>query len=259
MKTINAKKILLSCTIPLIAVAIAACDADGGFTEAPLIIDESAAGIYTGTFTSTAGAEPVDYPVSGIISQLHNGQFIDAGSQWHYSGRLMVIGSDLSGTLIQYRGVQDRFFGIDGIDAITFAGRVAESDTIVADYTGVDDQGSLSLAYDDSYETESSLDKTTGIWTFSGDAGYTVTLTIEFDGDIFGSDTNGCVYSGLISVLDGNYNAYRAVVLISECGLVNDEYNGLAFLSDFDGGVLNRLTLSVSNDVIAFVPILDKT
>ncbi len=259
MRAITHKKLLLLCTIPLFAVAITSCDGGGGFTIAPLIIDESAAGIYAGTFTSTAGAQPVDYQVTGIINQVHDGQFIVAGSQWHYSGRLMTVGTELSGTLTQYRGVQDRFFGIDGIDAITISGRVAESDTIVADYAGVDDQGSLSLAYDDSYETDSSLDKTSGIWTFSDGVGYTVALTIELGGDIFGSDTNGCVYSGLISVLDGNYNAYRAVVLISECGLLNDEYNGLAFLSDFDGGVLNRLTLSVSNDVIAFVPILDKT
>jgi len=259
MRTINAKKILLSCTIPLIAVAIASCDADGGFTEAPIIINESPAGIYQGTFTSTVAAEPVDYQVTGIVSQAHIGQFIAAESDRHYSGKLNVIGSDLFGTLNQYRGVQDRFFGIDGVDPIAFDGRVAESDTIAADYSGDNDEGSLALAYDPSYETESSLDKTSGIWTYSGAAGYTVTLTIEFDGDIFGSDTNGCVYSGLISVLDSSYNAYRAVVLITECGLVNDEYNGLAFLSDFDGGVLNRLTLSVSNDVIAFVPILDKT
>lgn len=258
MRMVARNKLVLACSMPLIAAAMASCTADGGFTEAPIIINESAAGIYTGTFTSTAGAEPVDYQVTGIISQAHIGQFIIAESDRHYSGRLNVFGSDLTGTLTQYRGVQDRFFGIDGVDSIAFDGRVAESDTIVADYSGENDEGSLALAYDPSYETDSSLDKTSGIWMYSGAAGYTVTLTIEANGDIFGSDTNGCVYSGLISILDEDYNVYRVVVMISECGLINDEYPGLAFLSDFDGGVLNRLTLSVSNDVIAFVSDLDK-
>jgi hypothetical protein len=41
-------------------------------------------------------------------------------------------------------------------------------------------------------------------------------------------------------------------VLVSDCGSINDEYNGFAFLSD-------KLTISVSKNVIAFVPVLDKT
>jgi hypothetical protein len=246
------KKLLAAVSIPVFAVAMVSCSAEGGFTEAPIIINESAEGIYAGTFTSTAGAEPVDYEVTGIISRAHVGQFIVADSDRHYSTKLNVIGSDLFGTLTQYRGVQDRFFGIDGIDSIEFDGRVSESDTIAADYSGENDEGSLALAYDPSYETESSLDKTSGIWTYVGAVGYTVTLTIELNGEIFGSDTNGCVYSGLISILDKDYGIYRAVVLVTDCGPVNDEYNGFAILSD-------TLTISVSNDVIAFVPVLDKT
>jgi hypothetical protein len=252
MRKIARKKLLVACSIPVFAVALASCSADGGFTEGSIIVNESAEGIYTGTFTSTAGAEPVDYEVTGIISRAHVGQFIVADSDRHYSGRLNVVGSDLSGTLTQYRGVQDRFFGIDGVDTIEFDGRVAESVSIGADYSGENDEGSLALAYDPSYETDSSLDKTSGIWMYSGADAYTVTLTIEVDGDIFGSDTNGCVYGGFISILDADYNVYRATVLVSDCGSINDEYNGFAFLSD-------KLTISVSKNVIAFVPVLDKT
>jgi len=251
MRRITREKLLLSCSIPMFTIAIASCSAEGGFTEAPIIIDESAAGIYAGTFTSTAGPEPVDYQVTGIINQALIGQFIVTESDRHYSGKLNVVGSDLFGTLIQYRGVQDRFFGIDGVDSIAIEGRVAESDRIRADYRGENDEGRLALAYDPSYETESSLDKTSGIWTYSGAAGYTVTLTIEANGDIFGSDTNGCVYSGRIRILDRDFNVYRAVIQVSDCGVINDEYTGFAILSDV-------LTISVSNAVIAFVPILDK-
>jgi len=252
MTKLTRKKLLAACSIPMFAVAMVSCSADGGFTEAPIIINESAAGIYTGTFTSTAGAGPVAYPVTGIISQAHIGQFIVDESDQHFSGRLQVFGSDLSGTLTQYRGVQDRFFGVDSVDSISIDGQVAGTDRIVGDYAGDADEGSLALTYADVYETESDLDKTSGIWSHTGPGGYVVTLTIEPDGEIFGSDTNGCVFSGLISILDNNYNIYRAVVLVSDCGVLDDEYNGLAYLSDV-------LTMSVSNDVIAFVPVLDKT
>ena len=251
MRRITRRRLLLACSTPMLAVAMASCTADGGFTEAPVIVNESAAGIYAGAFTSTAGPEPIDYQVTGIINKALIGQFIVAGSDRHYSGRLSVFGSDLSGTLTQYRGVQDRFFGIDGVDSIAIAGRVVESDRIDGDYSGENDEGRPALTYDPSYETDSSLDKTSGIWMYSGAAGYTVTLTIEANGDIFGSDTIGCVYSGRVAILDRDYNVYRAVVLISDCGSINDEYTGFAILTD-------ELTISVSNAVIAFVPILDK-
>ena len=86
-----------------------------------------------------------------------------------------------------------------------------------------------------------------------------MTVDIDANGGLFGNDSDGCVFSGRIRIIDGRYNAYGASVRIDNCGNFDGDYNGLAFLSDQDPGRLNMLTMSVSNDAFAFVSVFDRT
>ncbi len=225
--------------------------------------DEAPAGIYTGTITFD-GAPPTTYLASGIISENLDTEIpVFVSSQLHYAGQVSVSGTALSGTLTEYRGAFRRFSGLDGVSSVDIDGSVSTADSLSASFTTQGGSAQIELNYRASYEEGSSLDLTAGVWSFGeaflGGGAYTVTLDIDADGKLFGSDSDGCVFSGGVSIIDYRYNVYRAVVRIDNCGNFDGDYSGLGFLSDFGGGRRNQLTLSVSNDVYAFVSVFNKT
>lgn len=65
----------------------------------------------------------------------------------------------------------------------------------------------FNLLYDSSSERPASLDRISGIWSrTSGD--YTITYTIDDTGSLFGSDTDGKIYSGRIVAGENDFNIY---------------------------------------------------
>jgi hypothetical protein len=57
------------------------------------------------------------------------------------------------------------------------------------------------------------------------------------DGQLDGSDTNGCVLLGSVTVPDPAKNHYSAVADASSCGTLSGHYTGLIYLAD--GGTPN--------------------
>jgi hypothetical protein len=242
------------------------CDGDGRsnrFTGPLPIVNESAAGIYRGTFTTTLDPNPVAEDIVVIISEDNDAQFIVTSlTPHHYAGDIYVAGSSLSATLTDYRGSVARFFGISGLDTVHIDGNVLEAGAIAGDYSGTSDNGRFVLQYQDSYETASSLDFTSGVWVSNmvspGGGIYSIAWDIDINGVIFGTDTHGCVFSGQMRIIDSRYNAYRVYVDISSCNRMSGEYNGLAFLSAVGAQQPNWMTLGISNNVFAFSTVLQR-
>ena len=225
--------------------------------------DEAPGGVYFGTFTAD-GAAPISNQVIGIVSENLDAQFpVLLSSQLHYAGQVSVDGTSLTGTLTEYRGAFRRFSGVDGVSSVALDGSVTTADSIVATLTTDSGSAQLDLSYGALYEAGSSLALTAGVWSFGeaflGGGAYAVTLDIDANGGLFGNDSDGCIFSGAVSIIDDRYNAYRASVRIDNCGDFDGDYSGLAFLSDRDAGRLNALALSVSNDVFAFNSVFNKT
>ena len=66
----------------------------------------------------------------------------------------------------------------------------------------------LDLTYDPISNRQPSLDVISGIWSqTTGD--YTITITIDESGSLFGSDTNGCTYTGTVTVPDPSVATYK--------------------------------------------------
>lgn len=86
----------------------------------------------------------------------------------------------------------------------------------------------------------STLAMVSGIWVHTG-ATYTLSLAVDPNGVMHGSDTNGCVYNGTVGILDRSYNLYRAQIDIDACYPVTVSTSGLATLTD---GVMQNDTLS---------------
>ena len=236
---------------------LVSCD-EAGWTG-PFLEDQSPAGIYTGALQSTATTPSPNRMVTGVIGADAVVHFMIQDSFSQYAGVVSVVGDKLSGTLTEYLGVQARFFGLDGVRSIVLDGTVSERDRLFGDYSG-DDQGFFGLDYSDNYERASSLDQASGIWTFdmasSGGALYNVTLSIDPNGQLFGTDTNGCVFSGELSIIDSRYNAYKVIVSMSSCESIDGEYGGLAYRADPAGSTW--LYLFFANGRYAFSTILSQ-
>ncbi len=243
----------------LSALGILSIIATGGSSDLPQLAPTppppplSPAGIYVGQITSTATGLPIARSVSGVISETLDAQFF--GTEWHYAGSVESNDAALTGSLTEYLGRQGRFFGVDGTQSVTLDGSIDETG-LSGDYSGTDDEGRFNLSYLTLYERVSSPELPAGVWSFSlpaaGGSVYTISLTIGDSGEVFGTDTPGCVFSGQLSIIDADRNAYGATINIELCDQFNGDYAGLAYLSDFVGDENNQLTLAISNAEFAF-------
>ncbi len=227
------------------------------------IVRESAAGIYVGSFTDTSGAHPVAVGVTAIVDENNDASVIFAlDAERHYAGHLFVMGTRLEGTLTEYNGAVARFVGTDGVGEILLDGTVVTADSLVGSYSAATHAGRFALDYQESWERNSSLDRVTGVWTFSMAASngvlYTVTWDIDEQGRAFGTDTLGCVFDGQFSIIDQRYNAYDLAINVTSCGNLNAQYRGHAFLQGTGAPDLDRLMVSVSNPAYAFVTALHR-
>jgi len=244
-----------------LSTLVTSCGDSGGLAPSPLETHSSPSGVWNGPFTSLLNG--AIRQVTGLISEDRDAQFLAAAiSQRHYSGNVAVIGETLSATLTVYLGREGPFLGMDGVESIVLDGTIAERNGMLGDYAGDEDHGSFNLNYNDIYEDGSSLDLVSGLWMYTEAAAsgalYTVTLDIDANGAIFGSDINGCVYSGGISIIDERFNGYRATINVSSCIRQNGNYSGLAYLSSIGSGQMNQLMLGVSKSNRAFAALFQK-
>lgn len=207
----------------------AACD--GTRWTGPFVADQAPGGIYAGSFTSTATQPSPGRQAIGVVSEDLDANFLLANQ--HYAGNLAVDGISLSGLLIEYTGRQGVFIGFDGLSAVSVDGEVAARDGMFGTYAGDAAEGRFSLAYSDVYEEGAAPDLLSGIWSYSesssGGAVYTITLELDGGGQLFATDTAGCVFSGQLTTIDDRYSAYRIAVNVSTCEAVDGDYSGLAF------------------------------
>ena len=116
--------------------------------------------------------------------------------------------------------------------------------------------GSFSATYSAAaYEQPASLDMIDGTWAVTN-ATVSNSITINTNGDFFGTDADGCVYSGEISVPNPNRNLYQADLLIESCGSVNGSYTGLIGAGINSSG--DTLLMLVSNSSFGFAFDLSK-
>jgi len=197
-------------------LVLTACGSSGG-SDTP--VNNDLGGIWNGTVISTDGAESS----IGLISE--------AGKLFFLTDDELVLGSvgtsenDFNGTADSYspEGV-----AIGGKFSGTFTARSIFSGS--ASYQGTQ-TSTFTYTYDDAHARGSSFDAVAGTYSET-EGGYTETYTIDSEGNITGSDTDGCVFGGSLSLLDTQYNMYDFRLIASNCGDFNGTYNGLAALMD---------------------------
>ena len=209
---------------------LTACGGGGGGGGGGGTVNESPDGIWTGSFTDSG----VTYDFAGLVYNNYLVAFSSSAGTL-YEGTVFVNGSTLSGTV-------DVYIGGAYSNTTVLSGTVNGGVSI----SGSDDVGAtFTLAYDSLYDRTSSLAKVAGIWSITEGA-FTQTIVVASDGTFTGSDTDGCLHNGAITILDASHNIYRVANTVSSCGIFNGSYLGYATLDDF-AGTNDAIIVSQSN------------
>jgi hypothetical protein len=196
--------------------------------------NDSPAGIWIGTVTSIQTGEKTNS--IGLVTETGVLRFINDTSV-QIAGDVTVTANTFTGEITAYAPYG--FFTFSkGEPAVTgtVSGTINEKSTFNGSTTL---DGSVNSSFEFNYDAEiyeknSGLSLISGNYSASDGAGYTVTYSINAAGVITGSDTDGCQMNGDVELLNPDFNMYRLVVRVANCGDLNGNYRGPASLFDVD-------------------------
>ena len=242
------KRARVLCVVLLLSTLLAGCGGGGSSSSTP-VATADATGVWEGTITQNGVGT---FSVTGLIT---GGQmrFLSADGNTIYEGTVSVSGNTFTATTSNY--------AIDGgiFSTSTLTGSVVTANSISGTFTSSDGgSGSFSLTYDPITTRGSSLATITANWFVTDGSGYSMSLTIDSAGTLNGSDSDGCVYTGQVNIIDPTVNIYGISLTASSCGFYDGAYSGYAVVAD-DTGTNDALVFTVSNANVVLLGVLDRT
>ena len=144
-----------------------------------------------------------------------------------------MSGMILSSQATAYAAFGYTFLDRSQVGPVTISGTVNQQVSINGTYSGVGDNGTISLTYDSHYQRPSSLATIQGTWRINNNAALgTVQFVISPTGAVTGYTGTGCIITGNFSIINAAYNAYQVDIALSRCVAGNGTYSGLATLTD---------------------------
>lgn len=235
-----------SLTLSLICLTLTACG-DSSESDARNLDNKPAAsastldGIY---FAEGNDSQRGDF---GFIA------FVDDGKMEAYTTDRLVLSGDLEAKADQSVGTSFLMYNRDkkAYDGSAAVGQYKAKSHFDGRYETVSGAtGAFVATYDEqAYHQPASLDIASGVWTVTNTR-VSNAIRIDTQGDLYGTDADGCVYSGEVRVGKANRNMYRINLTIESCGGANGQYSGLAARGASDLG--DTLMMLVSNDHYGF-------
>ncbi|MDA8171451.1 MAG: hypothetical protein M0Z48_06440 [Nitrospiraceae bacterium] len=224
---------------------LSACGGGGGSTS-NTESNVSSAGIWQGSFHDNYTNQ--DYQLIGIVIGSGEARFVAPQGAYQYVGNVSASGNNLSGSLTGYSSSNGQPF-----ETVSATGTVQAKSSISGTYDNhAGDTGTFSMSYNSWYDRQSSLSLlAANTWHGLTPWGYSMSATIDSNGNITGGDTSGCAYSGTASIIDPAHDAYRINVTLSgsSCTL-NGNYTGLGILGD-TSTANDTFIFNISNNNIA--------
>jgi len=200
----------------------------GAFDEEPFPLQDPT-GIWYGEYAYWDENSITRIPLKGVVWEGRWMLFSDsvdyAGWDRLYEGYPVVVEQVAKGNFRFY--IYNDFYSVSYYEGLVFtkdeiSGFVDTDELIlvgfVMDYSTLTEAGASLTAIDSN-------------WTEELSSGMTTTLSIDANGVINGSDTNGCVYNGTIQIPDERMNIYKIEINMSLCGDLDGNYSGLGFIS----------------------------
>lgn len=238
-------------SIILLTLSLAACGGGGSDSanekQETQPVEVMPIGLWEGQLTTISDNSSI--AVAALIAPNGEVRFItDDGEQ--DNGIFVLDGSAFSGDF--------KVYDYDGL----YVG----NGTVSGDYTSTSITGSsfvnsvkvttFSLSISDQSGGGANLSTITGNYATQGGE---TSVAIDVDGLLSGSDTDGCQYSGKLTIPDSSVNVYDMALTVSSCGQFNGEYNGLAtYAKPFTDSPVVGLVFQVDNGSFSVTDLLVK-
>lgn len=264
MKTIN------GIFLATMSFVLTACGGGGSGSSAPPAVtppvQQNAAGIWEQSYVVTSGINTGD-TIKSVMLISPSSSFFDVGVNQQNGcagigfGQAAISGSSFTaneqGAIVQFTTVPGINVNCEYPDGSTTAtvsitGTVTTAQSLVATGTGTTSLGTSlgstteTFSYSALNSIPPSLATVAGSYTTADGS----TLTIDSAGNIAElNNTNGCTYTGTLSIPSTSYNIYNVAVTVSACNPAYSSWDGVTFsgLAAYDSSVTpNALILGVS-------------
>ena len=214
----------------ILAIAIVFSIGNGKSFSDTFLPGEQISGLWKGTVTINDSKVS---DVLGLLDQYDNFSIILDGDGL-LDGYLRVLTSgdiDRNFSFLSWFGYTGRLVDTFGYDQGSMIPRSSITATLSNGNPFIEQNISLNLTFDQSYYRSSSFALISDSWVYKLGT-YILNITIDSNGNLQGSDTYGCSYSGNLSILNANYNLYRVDIDIHSCYPSTVSTRGLATLTD---------------------------
>jgi hypothetical protein len=196
---------------------------DGGHNDdGEVIAEKSIGGIWNGNVSSVDGTTSI--PSTGVVAE--DGRFFFFSPLEFDVGTFITSENSFTSDLKAYVPFGEAFAIVNGEISGSFIEREQISGT--SRFEDGTPGSTFLYNYDPTYETPSSLSSIAGIYSRSNEQEtYTETYTIDATGLVTGSDTEGCITNGVLTLIDSRYTVYEIQLTISVCS-ADQNISGLA-------------------------------
>lgn len=219
--------IRISISFVLCALLLSGCDGGGDSNNQYVSPGALTQGIWRGT--ATLDGQNIGLLV-GMIDDQGNANLILYSGDSQLGGRISSSGSEINNSF-SYLSSFDESGNVGDVFYFV-SGSVSAGSTLTA---SLSTRGSrmlnLDLHYDVLYTRPASLPTISGNWRHSL-SGYTINWQIAASGALSGTDTNGCIYVGQVSVPNVQHNLYQMRYQIMGCYTNTVNVSGLDILDD---------------------------
>lgn len=208
-------------------------------------------GIYQGNFISSISDEI--FPGMAIVAP--DGQYAAIS----YGAMATVSDWSVNGNTFSGSGTAVSADPKDEFDSnLSLTAKIIPEYRLSGSYNivGGGDNGSFDLySVPSLYRRGISLEAIAGDWDLGNQVtGASGSASLTDDGDLSGSDSDGCEYSGVLSLPDAKFNLFKITLTLTKCGAANGAYIGYGVQTDYfslgDGRILR---IVASNDEYAAV------
>lgn len=238
--------------VTLLTLSLAACGGGGG-DDAPTTTggndQQPVAKMPIGLWQGSVTADNEAFDVVGMIAPSGEARFISSdGEQDRFT--IVLDGSSYTADGVGY-DIDGYFLGdveITGTYTETEISGTAEVDSV--------EVSTFSLTLAEESAEGASLSTITGNYS---DVNQSASIAIDADGVLSGSDTDGCVYTGNVTVPEASVNVYSLSINVSSCGEFGGDYTGLAtYTQIFDDSNEKGFIFQVDNDNYLVTDVLFK-
>jgi hypothetical protein len=219
--------IRISISFGLCALLLSGCNGGGDSSNQYVPPGALTQGIWRGT--AALDGQDIGLLV-GMIDDQGNANLILYSGDSQLRGSISSIGSEINNSFSYLSSFDESG---DMSEAFYFvSGSVSAGSTLTASLsTSGSRMLNLDLHYDILYTRPASLPTISGNWRYSL-SGYTINWQIAASGTLSGTDTNGCIYVGQVSVPNASHNLYQLRYQIEGCYAYTVNVSGLAILDD---------------------------